>query len=127
MSSATDDALADDEVALPAATTGPPSTPVGPAVPAGARSLVELPHLGRGGPHLDAAGHEVVAVDQRGHGRSEAPDDGYTTDRCADDLLALTEQLGLSGRRRVAVGQSWGGNVVVRLAARHGMVSGGPR
>ena len=74
---------------------------------------------------LAAAGHEVVAVDQRGHGRSEEPADGYTTDRCADDLLALIEQLGLVGDRApVAVGQSWGGNVVVSLSARHGMVSG---
>ena len=63
---------------------------------------------------LAAAGHPVLAVDQRGHGRSEEPADGYTTDRCADDLLALTEVLGLVGDRApVAVGKSWGGNVVV--------------
>jgi pimeloyl-ACP methyl ester carboxylesterase len=74
---------------------------------------------------LAAAGHQVVAVDQRGHGRSEEPPDGYTTDRCADDLLALTEELGMVGDRApVAVGQSWGGNVVVSLSARHGRVSG---
>jgi len=73
---------------------------------------------------LAAAGHEVVAVDQRGHGRSDEPADGYTTDRCADDLLALTEALGLVGDRSpVAVGQSWGGNVVVSLSARHGKVA----
>ncbi|MCY7373317.1 MAG: alpha/beta fold hydrolase, partial [Spirochaetaceae bacterium] len=35
------------------------------------------------------AGHEVVAVDLRGHGRSEQVEDGYTTDQAADDLAAL--------------------------------------
>ena len=35
---------------------------------------------------LAAAGHEVVAVDQRGHGHSEQAADGYSTMQCADDL-----------------------------------------
>jgi len=70
---------------------------------------------------LAAAGHLAVAVDQRGHGRSAAPASGYDTLTCADDLAALIE----SGRREgwltgrpVVVGQSWGGNVVLALAAR---------
>jgi pimeloyl-ACP methyl ester carboxylesterase len=71
--------------------------------------------------HLAAAGHEVVAVDQRGHGHSEQVADGYTTPRCADDLAELIELLGFTGDRApVVAGQSWGGNVVVDLAARHG-------
>jgi pimeloyl-ACP methyl ester carboxylesterase len=71
--------------------------------------------------HLAAAGHEVVAVDQRGHGHSEQVADGYTTPRCADDLAQLIELLGFTGDRApVVAGQSWGGNVVVDLAARHG-------
>ena len=70
---------------------------------------------------LAAAGHEVVAVDQRGHGHSEQTADGYTTPRCADDLAQLIELLGFTGDRApVVAGQSWGGNVVVDLAARHG-------
>ena len=32
---------------------------------------------------LAAAGHEVVAVDQRGHGHSDSATDGYTTAQCA--------------------------------------------
>lgn len=69
---------------------------------------------------LAEAGHRVVAVDQRGHGRSQAPDSGYDTDTCADDLAALAGVLGLTGAAApVAVGQSWGGNVVLSLAARH--------
>jgi len=68
---------------------------------------------------LAAAGHEVVAVDQRGHGHSEQTADGYTTPRCADDLAQLIELLGFTGDRApVVAGQSWGGNVVVDLAAR---------
>ena len=75
--------------------------------------------------HLAAAGHEVVAVDQRGHGHSEQCADGYTTTQCADDLARLVEQLGFTGDRApVVAGQSWGANVVADLAARHGDVAG---
>lgn len=70
------------------------------------------------------AGHEVVAVDLRGHGLSEQVEDGYSTDQAADDLAALGAELGLTGDRApVVAGQSWGGNVVVSLAARHGGVA----
>jgi pimeloyl-ACP methyl ester carboxylesterase len=73
---------------------------------------------------LAAAGHEVVAVDQRGHGHSEQCDDGYTTAQCAADLAQLIELLGLTGDRApVVAGQSWGGNVVVDLVARHGVAA----
>jgi pimeloyl-ACP methyl ester carboxylesterase len=65
-----------------------------------------------------------VAVDQRGHGHSEQSVDGYTTAQCATDLARLVELLGFSGDRApVVAGQSWGGNVVVDLAARHGGVA----
>jgi pimeloyl-ACP methyl ester carboxylesterase len=74
---------------------------------------------------LAVAGHEVVAVDQRGHGHSEQAADGYTTMQCAADLAQLVELLGFTGDRApLVVGQSWGGNVVVDLAARHRQVAG---
>jgi pimeloyl-ACP methyl ester carboxylesterase len=74
---------------------------------------------------LAAAHHEVVAVDLRGHGRSEETVDGYSTDRAATDLAQLCAALELAGDRApVVAGQSWGGNVVVSLAAHHGGVAG---
>ena len=67
---------------------------------------------------LADAGHEVVAVDQRGHGRSEAPTDGYDTATAAADLADLLRELGWVGDREpVVAGQSWGGNVVLTMAA----------
>ena len=65
---------------------------------------------------LQAAGHPVAAVDLRGHGRSDKPDDGYAMAQVADDVAVVIDALGWS--RPVAVGQSWGGNVVLELASR---------
>jgi pimeloyl-ACP methyl ester carboxylesterase len=62
---------------------------------------------------LSAAGHPVHAVDLRSHGDSDVPPDGYDTATAAADLAAL----GLTGA--VVAGQSWGGNVVVMLTAKH--------
>lgn len=66
---------------------------------------------------LAAAGHHVVAVDQRGHGHSSKPDSGYDFATIVNDLVALLDQLEWS--RPVIAGQSWGGNVVVEFAATH--------
>jgi pimeloyl-ACP methyl ester carboxylesterase len=79
---------------------------------------------------LAGAGHEVAAVDLRSHGESDAPPDGYDTTTAAEDVATVCAALGLT--RVVVAGQSWGGNVVVRLATRHpdlvaavGLVDGG--
>jgi pimeloyl-ACP methyl ester carboxylesterase len=61
-------------------------------------------------------GRPSVAVDLRGHGRSDKPDDGYDVASVADDVLMLIARIGLE--RPVLVGQSWGGNVVIEAAAR---------
>ncbi len=68
--------------------------------------------------HLHDAGHGVVALDQRGHGRSDAPDGGYDLTTVTGDLRLLLDALAVE--RPVLVGQSWGGNVVLEAAARHG-------
>ncbi len=74
---------------------------------------------------LADAGHEVLAVDLRGHGRSEQSAEGYDTATAAADLAALIGELGWTGQRApIAAGQSWGGNVVLTLAATGGGVAG---
>lgn len=65
---------------------------------------------------LVARGHAVAAVDLRGHGRSAKPDGPYDMGVVADDVAAVIEALGFA--RPVVAGQSWGGNVVLELAAR---------
>jgi pimeloyl-ACP methyl ester carboxylesterase len=65
---------------------------------------------------LVEAGHAAFTVDLRGHGRSSKPNGRYDVRTVADDVAALIEGLGLD--RPVVAGQSWGGNVVLELAAR---------
>jgi pimeloyl-ACP methyl ester carboxylesterase len=65
---------------------------------------------------LQARGHTVIALDQRGHGRSDAPESGYDMDSAVADLGAVIEGLGLS--RPALVGHAWGGNVVLESGWR---------
>ena len=60
--------------------------------------------------------HRVVAVDLRGHGRSEAPQQEYTIEGFADDLAWMCGALGLE--KPVAVGHSLGGEICLALAVR---------
>jgi len=82
---------------------------------------------------LAETGHPVLAVDLRGHGSSAAVADGSTdpTRTAAGDLAAVCSQIarGAPGgwTAPVVAGQSWGGNVVLQLAADrpelvHGLV-----
>jgi pimeloyl-ACP methyl ester carboxylesterase len=66
---------------------------------------------------LAEAGHPAYAVDLRSHGESSVPPDGYDTATAAADLAAVTTALEIAPA--IVVGQSWGGNVAVRLAAEH--------
>lgn len=66
---------------------------------------------------LRARAHTVIALDQRGHGRSDTPESAYGMDTAVADLRAAIEALRLS--RPVLAGQSWGGNVVLELGWRH--------
>jgi pimeloyl-ACP methyl ester carboxylesterase len=60
----------------------------------------------------------AVALDLRGHGRSEPPKDGdYTIAAMAGDVAAVVDALGLE--RFVLVGHSMGGGVVLTYAGAH--------
>ena len=63
------------------------------------------------------AGNDSVAVDLRGHGESSQVDIGFDFGTLAADLADVIDQT--SARQVIAVGQSWGANVVLELAARH--------
>jgi pimeloyl-ACP methyl ester carboxylesterase len=66
-----------------------------------------------------AADHRVVLYDQRGHGRSAAPQrGGYSTDALADDLCAVAEHALPDGRRAVFAGHSMGGMTLMAAATR---------
>ncbi len=59
--------------------------------------------------------HRVVAVDLRGHGRSDRPEDGYGFPEVSADLVALAPALTL--KDHLVVGHSWGASVALWLAA----------
>jgi pimeloyl-ACP methyl ester carboxylesterase len=59
----------------------------------------------------------VTALDLRGCGRSDCPENGYTIPELADDVAALCASAGIE--QPVVVGHSLGGMIAVELAARH--------
>ena len=61
--------------------------------------------------------HRCLAIDLRGHGESDKPDELYTMDKFADEVGEWLRHLGL--RRPILVGHSMGGQVVISVAARH--------
>jgi pimeloyl-ACP methyl ester carboxylesterase len=65
---------------------------------------------------LAHAGRSSVAVDLRGHGRSDKPDSGYDFATISADLEALIGALRLD--RPILAGQSWGASVVLDMAVR---------
>ncbi|OLT05040.1 arylesterase [Pseudonocardia sp. CNS-004] len=69
-------------------------------------------------PFFAERGYRCIALDRRGHGRSDRPPTGYDIDTTADDLAALLEHLDLTGV--TLVGHSFGGAEVARYLARHG-------
>jgi pimeloyl-ACP methyl ester carboxylesterase len=68
----------------------------------------QLAHFGRR--------RRTVAVDLRGHGRSDKPRQEYTIPGFGDDLAWLCHELGLA--RPVVIGHSMGGLIALEVAAR---------
>ena len=64
-----------------------------------------------------AAGHRVLAVDRRGHGRSDTPDHGYSAPQHADDLVAILDHEGIT--TAVLIGHAGGCPSVLHFAAAH--------
>jgi pimeloyl-ACP methyl ester carboxylesterase len=67
--------------------------------------------------HFAERGHRVVAVDLRGHGKSDKPHQRYAMQDFADDLAWMCQHLELT--KPVVVGHSMGGIVAFDLAARY--------
>ncbi|WEX11899.1 alpha/beta hydrolase [Chelativorans sp. AA-79] len=68
---------------------------------------------------LRDAGYRVIALDNRGHGRSTKSHDAqdYTPEKMADDAAALLDHLGIP--RAHVMGYSMGARVAAFLALRH--------
>jgi pimeloyl-ACP methyl ester carboxylesterase len=69
-----------------------------------------------------AAGHQVIAVDLQGHGRTADVDRPLSIETMADDIAALIGHLGLD--RPDVMGYSLGGGVAMLTAIRHPEVVG---
>ena len=68
-----------------------------------------------------ASRHRVLRVDLRGHGRSDAPERGYSIRQFAADVAALAGSLRVRGA--VVAGHSMGRLVAIELAGRHPRVA----
>lgn len=61
--------------------------------------------------------HAVSALDLRGVGQSDSPEDGYSIPELADDVAAFCDVVGIG--KPVIVGHSLGGMIAVDLAGRY--------
>jgi non-heme chloroperoxidase len=72
---------------------------------------------------LDLSGLRVIVPDLRGAGESDKPEDGYTIERYADDIIAIADAEKIGSF--VAFGHSMGGQIAQWLAAYHpGRIAG---
>jgi len=68
--------------------------------------------------HFSAAGHRVIAFDPRGQGRSDAPAQGYTPERRAQDIAELIDAA--DAGRPVIIGWSLGVLEALAYVKLHG-------
>ena len=61
----------------------------------------------------------VLLYDLRGHGRSEQPATGYSMDDMVADLVGILDACELATEPVVLVGNSFGGQIALRAAARY--------
>jgi pimeloyl-ACP methyl ester carboxylesterase len=61
--------------------------------------------------------HRIIAVDLRGHGESDKPDQDYDIAGFADDMAWLLHEIGLD--RPVLIGHSMGGVTLLNLLRQH--------
>jgi pimeloyl-ACP methyl ester carboxylesterase len=59
----------------------------------------------------------VVAINLRGHGVSDAPEQGYTLPEFCDDIAWQADQLGM--HKPVVIGHSMGGMIALELCGRY--------
>lgn len=64
-----------------------------------------------------ARDYSLIAIDHRGHGRGLRTNDRFTLEDCADDAIAVMDQLGISSA--TAVGYSMGGPIAMLMSKRH--------
>ena len=69
-------------------------------------------------PVLAKAGMDVVLYDQRGHGRTQRPAEGYTIDGAVTDLVRLLDTLGIDEPVHL-LGNSYGALVALETALAH--------
>jgi pimeloyl-ACP methyl ester carboxylesterase len=68
-------------------------------------------------PLLAEHGYPVIALDQRGHGKSDKPETGYDFASVVEDDHIAMKTLGLE--RPIVVGHSWGAAVALHYATVH--------
>ena len=61
--------------------------------------------------------NKLIAIDQRGHGKTGKPDFGYDFQTIAEDTIEIINNLNLDNP--IIIGHSWGGNVAVEIAAHY--------
>jgi pimeloyl-ACP methyl ester carboxylesterase len=71
-------------------------------------------HFGPQFEHFARRGHRVVAMDLRGHGKSDKPHQSYTMELFTEELAWMCAQLG--PKKPVVIWHSLGGVVALALA-----------